>query len=186
MRTLKALVCLGLVTALVVGQTPARAAGADLKPESVRILMDYAWAVLPDKFTTPTGKVIKIDKTKKDEVMIPVEVAQEVIKVAWLSARAQSCKLLEAQVANYRTMMQVEENKKQWTDQQMLYISQLHLFTVMWLTGNVKITEKDGEKEVVVEDGAAEKADEAPCTDEQKKEIEQLVVDYFNKNKPPQ
>ncbi len=32
----------------------------------------------------------------------------------------------------------------------MLFINRLHLFTVMWLTGNVKFLEKDGKKEPTV------------------------------------
>ena len=42
--------------------------------------------------------------------------------------------------------MRREEAKAKWTDQQMLFINQLHLFTVMTLTGKVKLVEKDGDK----------------------------------------
>ena len=44
--------------------------------------------------------------------------------------------------------------KAKWTDQQMLFINQLYLFTVMMLTGKVQL-EKDGEKQVVVQAGGA-------------------------------
>ena len=35
----------------------------------------------------------------------------------------------------YQTMMRQKEATKQLSQQQLLYISQIHLFTVMWLTG---------------------------------------------------
>ena len=48
--------------------------------------------------------------------------------------------------------MRREEAKATWTEQQLLYINQLHLFTVMTLTGKVQIVEKDGDKQVVVKE----------------------------------
>ena len=63
-----------------------------------------------------------------------------------------SCELAEEQRANYQTLMRREEAKSTWTDQQLLYISQLHLFTVMTLTGKVQIVEKEGDKQVVVKE----------------------------------
>jgi hypothetical protein len=38
-------------------------------------------------------------------------------------------------------MMKREEAKKTWTDQQLLYISQLHLVTIMVLTGKLERTD---------------------------------------------
>jgi hypothetical protein len=179
-RTLAAAGMAAVLGAAAAGGLPGSAVAAELSDKSVQTLLDYAWAVLPDKFTTPQGKVIAVDKKDKKSVEIPIDVAREVIKVARLSAFAQICKLADAQVANYRTMMKVEEAKKTWSDQQLLYISQLHLFTVMWLTGNVKIEEKDGEKSVVVDEGG--EAKEQTCTDEEKKKVEAQIVAYFKAN----
>jgi hypothetical protein len=176
-RVIKALavgVC-GLVFAIGVG--PREATAAELSEKSVKVLMNWAWEIVPDKFTTPTGKVIEVDKTKKDEVMVPVEVGRDIIKVARLSAHAQICKLPEKQIENYRTLMRQEEDKKKWTDQQLLYISQLHLFTVMWITGNVRLIEKDGENEVVVDEGEAGQKEQT-CTDAQRKKVEEQIDAY--------
>ena len=89
-----------------------------------------------------------MDKTKASEVIVPLDTAREVIHVARLSAYAQLCELPEEQRANYQTLMRREEAKSKWTDQQMLFINQLHLFTVMTLTGKVALVEKDGDKQV--------------------------------------
>ena len=151
---------------------------ADLSDKSVEVLMNYAWAVMPKKFTTPDGKVIEVDKSKKAEIIVPKEVAREVIKVARLTAHASICKLEEKQSENYRTLMKREADKKTWTDQQLLYINQLHLFTVMWLTGNVEIKQEGEEKEVVVDEGnSAER--EQTCTDAQKAKVEEQINAYI-------
>ena len=176
LRTLQALCAAVALAAMAASGSPAET--AELSEKSVLVLLDYAWAVLPDKFTTPAGKVIAVDKKNRDSVKIPIEVAREVITVARLSAHAQICKLADAQIANYRTMMKVEEARKTWSDQQLLYISQLHLFTVMWLTGNVKIEEKDGENVVVVDEAGGDQKEQT-CTDEQKKKVEEQIVAYF-------
>jgi len=146
-------------------------------------LMNYAWAILPTKFTTQTGKVIEVDKKKRKEVMIPVPLARNIIQVARLSAHAQICELPEEQTANYRAMMRAENDKKKWSDQQLLYISQLHLFTVMWLTGNVKVTEKEGTKEVTVNERGS--PNKQTCTDEQRKLVKNKIQTYLKSLKKP-
>src|SRR3990172_3017372 len=137
--------------------TPAGApAGAqELSEKSVRSFMECAWSVPPQQYSRLDGSIIYVDKTKKDEVLVPIDVAREVIRVGRISAHAQVCNLPEDQALNHRSLMRRESDKKKWTDQQMLYISQLHLTTVMLLNGKIKLVEKDGDKEVVVDDKQA-------------------------------
>src|SRR4029077_12530644 len=145
-----ALICASAVVAVLLG--PALAQNKELSDKSVLTLMRYAWGMVPEKFTTPLGKTIIVDKAHASESIVPLDVAREVIRVARLSAYAQLCELPEEQRANYQTLMRREEAKK-WSDQQMLFINQLHLFTVMTLTGKVQLIEKDGDKQVVVQEG---------------------------------
>ena len=164
-----------LITVLMGVSGPARA--QELSDKSIKVLMNYAWAILPSKFTTPAGKVIVVDKTKRTENMVPMDVARGIIKVARLSAHAQICNAPEAQAANYQTLMRGESKKDSWTDQQMLYISQLHLFTVMWLTGNVKLVDRDGDKEVVLnQDSKSSK--ERTCTPEERAKVLKVIRAY--------
>ena len=100
----------------------------------------------------PNGKEIIVDKKNKDAAMVPIEKAREMVRPGRLSANAQICGLSEAQAANYQTMIQREIAAKKWSDQQTLFISQFHLFTVMLMTGKVTIVEYEGEKDVVVKD----------------------------------
>jgi hypothetical protein len=161
-------------TALAV--TSASAGEGDLSDKSVQVIMDYAWALTPQQFSKKDGTVIVVDKTKRDPVMVPLDVAREVVRVARISAHAQVCNLPEEQTLNHRSLMRREVDKKKWTDQQTLYINQLHLTTVMLLSGKIKLVEKDGDKDVVVD----EKTQQAPqtCTEEQRQKVKDLVAAY--------
>jgi len=182
--------CTGATVSLVLavmfaaaGSGPALAQNKELSEKSIQLLMQYAWALTPPKFTAPDGKTIEIDKTKPKDVIVSVDVAREVIRVARMTAYAQLCELIEEQRANYQTLMRREEAKSIWTDQQLLYISQLHLFTVMTLTGKVQIVEKEGDKQVVVKDAKAKKAES--CTDTERQRVKTQIVAYINSAPPP-
>jgi hypothetical protein len=163
---------------------PVRSANAqELSEGAVRSFMEYAWSLTPQQFSKPDGTVITIDKKKKDEVLVPVDVAREVIMAGRLSAHAQICDLRDEQVSNHRAMMRREEARKKWTQQQLVYISQLHLTTVMLLTGRIKLVEKQGDKEVVVDEG--KKRPPQTCTEEQRKKVKELITAYVAESPPP-
>jgi len=171
----------GVLMAGLVG--PAFAQNKELSDKSVLTLMRYAWGMVPEKFTTPLGKTIIVDKAHASESIVPLDVAREVIRVARLSAYAQLCELPEEQRANYQTLMRREEAKSKWSDQQMLFINQLHLFTVMTLTGKVQLIEKDGEKQVVVQESKPLKTES--CTDTERKKVQDQIMAYVNSAPPP-
>ncbi len=160
----------------------ASASAQELSEMAVKSFMDFAWSLTPQQFSKPDGTTIQIDKKKPDEVKVPVDVAREVIKVGRLSAHAQICDLRDEQKANHITLMKREEAKKKWTPQQLVYISQLHLTTVMLLTGKIRLVEKEGDKEVIVEEG---KAPATTCTDEQRKKVVELIVAYVKTGPQP-
>lgn len=165
-----------LICSLALLCVPMAAASAqELSEKAVRSFMDYAWSLTPQQFSKPDGTVVQIDKKKRDEVMVPLDVAREVIKVGRLSAHAQVCSLTEHQTANHHSMMKREMSKQKWTPQQLVFISQLHLTTVMLLTGKIRLVEKDGDKEVVVEEG---KDPKQTCTDEQRAKVKELIATY--------
>jgi hypothetical protein len=177
--TQKATAGLALTAVLALGLTFGTAgtaqAAEELSEKSIQSFMDYAWSLVPQQFTKPDGKTIVVDKKKKDEVMVPLDVAREVVRVGRLSAHAQICELIEDQVSNYSSLMRREVDKKKWTDQQLLYISQLHLTTVMLLTGKIKLVENQGDKQVVVEEG---KDHYQTCTPEQKSKVKDVIAAY--------
>ena len=174
-----------LWTIMLIGGSagPLRAQNKELSEKSVLTLMRYAWSMVPDKFTTPLGKTIQVDRSKPSESFVPMETAREVIHVARLSAFAQLCELTEEQRSNYQTFMRREQAKGKWSDQQMLFINQLHLFTVMTMTGKVQLVEKDGDKQVVVQEGKALKTES--CSDTERKKVQAQIMAFVNANPPP-
>jgi hypothetical protein len=196
-RGLRALLLAGAAVAsaitLGLGSIGAMAQGKDLSDESVKVLMNYAWAMTPVKFTRPDGTTIEVDKTKRDEVVVPLEQARDVIRVARLTAYAQICGLAEEQVANFQTMMAREQAKKsdkggdKWTKQQMLYINQLHLFTVMTMTGKLKVVESEGEgaKEVVVQEHVLGAKKPVTCSDTERQKVADQIKQYVQAEPAP-
>ena len=175
-------VVLAGVMALTLMGTAAPAGAQELSEHAVRSFMEYAWSLTPQQFSKQDGSVIVIDKTKKFEVEVPIDVARDVIKAGRLSAHAQICDLRDDQVLNHRAMMRREEAKKKWTQQQLVYISQLHLTTVMLLTGRIKLVEKEGDKEVVVDD---KKEPAQTCSEEQRKKVKDLITAYVAASPTP-
>ena len=164
-----------VATVAVVGPAGAQ---QQLSEKAVRTFMSYAWSLTPQKFTKPSGESVLIDRTKPDEMQIPVDDAREIIMAGRLTAHAQICELPEDQVRNYQSLMRRTERSKKWSEQQMVFINQLHLTTVMLLTGQIKLVEKgDGGKDVVVYEG--KKANKT-CTDEQRLQVKKLIDQYVS------
>ncbi len=160
---------------LVASVMAAPASAQELSEKATRAFMEYAWSLTPEAFTKPTGETIQIDKKKKSEVLIPLDVAREVIRAGRLSAHAQVCELAQEQADNHNSLMRREISTNKWTPQQIVYINQLHLTVVMLLTGRIKLVEKDGGKEVVIEEGPKQGQ---TCTAEQKQKIKDLIAAY--------
>ncbi|MEE8297713.1 MAG: hypothetical protein V3R26_07785, partial [Hyphomicrobium sp.] len=137
---------------LAAGAVLAPANAQELSEKATRTFMEYAWQLTPAAFTKPDGTTIQIDKKKRGDVMVPLGVARKVIRAGRLSAHAQVCELAQDQSDNHNSLMRRHLQTKKWTPQQLVYINQLHLTTVMLLTGRIMLVEKQGDKEVVVEE----------------------------------
>lgn len=174
--------CAGAVAGLTLAvllaggvHTPAQAQNK-LSDKSVQVLMEHAWKQLPPQVTTREGVTIVVDKTKRDQVVVPAETGREVIMVARMSAHAQLCSLVEEQKANYDTLRRRELAKKTWSDQQMLYIHWLHITVVQWLTGT--LTLRDTQDGTVV--SQQRPVTTGPCSEADKQRIKDQITAYIN------
>jgi hypothetical protein len=170
-------VCAAALALLSVG--PSGAQEKDLSDNSVKVLMRWAWTLLPEKFTPPNGKTIVVDKKKPKDVEVPLDVAREAVKVGNNSAQAQLCDLWEEQQANYDTLMLRQRSSGKWSDQQLLYIQKLHQVTVMIMTGKITITEKEGDV-VVSQHDAKTNPTAQPCTDDNRQKVKTQIANYIN------
>lgn len=175
---------IGVGAAILAGMAMAPMASAaegDLSDKSVQVIMEYAWSLTPAQFSKKDGTVIMVDKKKPETAMVPLDVAREVVRVGRLSAHAQACNLPEEQVMNHRSLMRREVEKKKWSDQQELFINQLHLTTVMLLTGKIKLVEKQGDKQVVIEE---KKSPVQTCPPEQAAKVKEIIAAYVKAGPP--
>ena len=166
-------------TVLVATTGQAGAQQSELSKESIEKLLEYAWAITPDRFTKPNGETVEIDRKDPKTVEVPIETAREIIRVGRLSAHAQLCDLKEEHAANFRSAMAREALKKVWTEQQMVFMNQLHMVTVMLLTGQLKVVTtdvKDGKEVQVTEDVGKGKAS---CSPEQRTRVRDAIVAYL-------
>jgi hypothetical protein len=184
---------LGCVTCLVTGLAFAAVATAqttaapktdkdgekqELSQKSVKLITGFALTTIPSEIKQPDGKVLKIDRQNLERVLVPLDDARRIIMTARNSAHAQMCDLPELQAENYLALMRSEQAKKKWSQEQMLFINRLHLFTVMWLTGNVKFLEKDGKKEPTV---ISEPDKDGPkaCSPEEKESVKTNIEAFL-------
>jgi hypothetical protein len=171
---------LALTTAVAAQDSAATKGGepTELSLKSVKLITGFALTTIPSEIKQPDGKVIKIDRNNLERILVPLEDARRVILAARNSAHAQMCDLPELQAENYLALMRQEQAKNKWTPEQMLFINRLHLFTVMWLTGNVKFLEKDGKKEpqVIAE---PDKGEKKSCTPDEKAKVKANIEEYL-------
>ena len=114
-------------------QRQRRARADDLR------LLDHSRTTYPG----PDGKPVKVDKSDPNKFVIPVDDARRIIRAATRSAYAEACELQDLARANYKTLMKGEEAKKTWSQDQIFLINALHMFSVSYFAGGVKITTEE-------------------------------------------
>ena len=105
--------------------------------------MTYAFSIIPDEQPGPDGKPVKRDKSDPNKFLIPDEDARRVIRAATRSAYAEACELPDLAQANYQALFRSELAKKTWTEQQLMMVNALFLFSASYFAGNVKIGDPD-------------------------------------------
>lgn len=172
--------------ALVLAGPMASAGAQELSEQTVKSYMDLAWQLTPAQFSKPDGTVIQIDKKKREESMIPLDIARDVIMVGRNSALAQICGLMNEQIANVQSLRRREEARAKWTQQQLVFINQLHMATVVLRTGRLQLVEtEEGKQPVVLEEDKAKAKPPETCSDEQRKLVKEKIVAFVAAAPPP-
>jgi hypothetical protein len=177
-RFVAAAVMAPLVAISMMAGVVAPAAAQDISDKTVTSFMNYAWGLTPARFTKPDGSIVDIDKNDRAKAEVAIDVAREVIRAGRLTAHAQMCELPNEQVQNYQSLMRREDGKKKWSEQQMIYINQLHLATVMMLTGKIELIEASPDGKPAEVKIAPNPADAKTCTDEQRTKVKELITAY--------
>lgn len=152
-----------------------------IKDKTVKILMTYAFSLMPEVYTGPDGKKIDINKKQPKDVMIPIDDARRIIIVGNRSARAQNCDLKVMQTLNHNAMVKYEEVFKNWTTKQKLFINQLHLFTVLYMTGNIVVNQTEEDlKRAQGKKTEEDLRNKNPCSEEQRKNVAASIDNYLD------
>ena len=179
------------------GQRAANAAPqaqqqSGLSDSAVRVLMTYAFSIIPEQQKGPDGKAVKIDKSDPKLFLIPPDDARRVIRAATRSAYAEACQLIDLAQANYQAMMKTEEAKKVWSEHQLQMITALHMFAASYFAGHAKITTEPeagsstapkGGEQAAEADLAAPKPPQ--CPPEQKVKVETAIKAYVQAAQGP-
>ena len=118
---------------LCAGSHTARA----VSKEAVSILMDYAFALLPNEVITNDDKRITIDRGRKKEIQISLDVAHNVAKVSTLSALAHLCG--RSTLSEEFTELLALLPSGAFTEQQQVFIQQFHVLVFLLLTEKLTI-----------------------------------------------
>ncbi|MGH6736848.1 MAG: hypothetical protein ACRECX_12355 [Methyloceanibacter sp.] len=132
-----------------------------MSDSAVRVLMTYAFSIIPEETPGPDGKPVKVDKSDPNKYLIPTDDARRVIRAATRTAYAEVCGVPDLGRANFEALMKGEEARK-WTADQLQLINALHMFSVSYFTGNIKITAQEQPDEGGADAGAANVAKGAP------------------------
>ena len=172
--------------------TPEAQQKSGLSDSAVRVLLTYAFSLIPETTTGPDGKPAKVDKSDPNVFLIPDGDARRIIRAATRSAYAEACELGDLARANYNTLMQTEVAKKIWSDRQLLMINALHMFSASYFAGGVKISgaatgsaaPKDDAPDAGAGQGNALIAPKRPdCPPEQKQKVINSINAYIQSAK---
>ncbi len=174
-----------LWAAALISEAPGVAIAQGSGPSDLTIskLMSYAWAITPVRFTTPEAHVIEIDKSKRKEVEISREAAIDIIRGGYRTYEADLCGLAEAAQVNYGTLMLRAKQKYTLTEQQYVYANQLHLATLQYSKGGLRITGTGtGDKEVELL--AIPPRDPKECSNERADRVKKAIEAFVNDTTP--
>lgn len=161
-----------------VGMSTSAPARAQISDQSVNWYIQFVWNNLGAQFSDRDGTVVRIDKTKKDEVIVPVDVARDVIVGGWRGARTRICDLPDEFAANFDLTRANANAKGNWSPQQRHFMKALFQRVVQLNSGKTKVVVSEDGK--VVKEEVVKSKVIKDCTDEEReslrKEIKAMVV----------
>ncbi len=170
-------ICFGLsLLAANAAQAQQAAGKSDVSDKTLRTLKSMAWESLPSKIKRGDKTEVVIDKSDSSKIIIPDPEAREIVKAAYLTARAHRCDMQELVVANRDAILSREKQKNKWNESQLQYINALHLYTVQLLVGKVQAS--DGSKPKADYDSKTLVMPESgtvACSDKEKQDISAAV-----------
>ncbi|MFQ5626383.1 MAG: hypothetical protein ACE5FM_06995 [Methyloligellaceae bacterium] len=149
---------------------------------TVRVIMGWAFAAVPEKIKTKDGKEITIDRSDPSKFMIPIEDARRVIRVAMRSTNAKLCDLPKLEGQNFRKMMAKEKALGKWSPNQIRFIKMLHISAGLVITGGFTLGKKAEGKDEEQND----KRKKYNCSAEEHARVKASIEAYLKEPDKPQ
>lgn len=161
------------VVAMAAGMGVSTPAKAQISDQSVNWYIQFVWNNLGAQFSERDGTVVRIDKNKKDEVIVPLDVARDVIVGGWRGARTRICELSDEFNANYELTRASANAKGKWTPQQRHFMKALFQRVVQLNSGKTKVVVSEDGK--VVKEEVVKSKVIKDCTDEERESLRQEI-----------
>jgi hypothetical protein len=158
------------------GAAVAQEKQKQLSDLTVQKYMEFAWSNMGTQYSDREGNTISIDKSKKDEVVVPLETGRDVIIAAGRGARARVCGLAQEEVLNFQSLVNRENAKNKWSKEQKQYMVVLHTTVIQLNAGTAKLR-IDGEGNKLVEASQQPKPPR-PCTDAERASLKEEIAAY--------
>ena len=149
---------------------------------TVRVIMGWAFAAVPDKVKTKDGKEITLDRSDSSKFMIPVDDARRIIRVAMRSTNAKLCGLEELEVKNFRKMMKKEKALGKWSANQLRFIKMLHISAGLVMTGDFSA----GKEAEAKDNGKKEEKKKYECPPEENARVTAAIEAYLKESNKAQ
>lgn len=167
-----------IATVVTVSLGTSGPASAQISDQSVNWYIQFVWNNLGAQFSERDGSVVRINKNKKDEVVVPIDVARDVIVGGWRGARTRICDLSDEFNVNFELTRANANKKGNWTPQQRHFMKALFQRVVQLNSGKTKVVVSEDGK--VVEEKVVKSKVIKECTDEEReslrKEIKAMVI----------
>ena len=167
------------ITTVVVATGASAPANAQISDQSVNWYIQFVWNNMGAQFSDRDGTVVRINKSKKDEVIVPIDVARHVIVGGWRGARSRICDLPEEFTANFELTRASANRKGKWSSQQRHFMKELFQRVVQLNSGKTKVVvSEDGKvvKEEVIKSKVIKE-----CTDEERESLRKEVKSMVQK-----
>ena len=142
---------------------------------TVRVIMGWAFAAVPEKIKNKDGKEITIDRSDPRKFMIPIDDARRVIRVAIRSTNAKLCDLPKLEGQNFRKMMAKEKALGKWSANQIRFIKMLHISAGLVMTGGFTV----GKEAEGKDDGKNDSQKKYNCSAEEHARVKANIEAYL-------
>jgi hypothetical protein len=122
-------------------QTAVKTMRGGLSDRLLGEIIEMAFAMVPQTYRHPDGKVVHMDKTNRGSIVTAVDIVRDVAFAALRTAYASACSLSDHAIINHGTLHKRIRESLSLTDQQVIYLNLVHLAVVMYMTGSRTITD---------------------------------------------